>query len=623
MPITRRSLLGGAAVLGSRLLLDRGAFAAEPLSGASSEGPLAEFRYEQVEVRGDRQRAQLRNVIEVLIGLAPDSLLLPFRAMSGRPAPGVSLGGWYEWKPDYNYHHDDAGLAPAATFGQWTSAMARVAAGAHFGGAAGLPDMAARATELHAGMAEAIGPEFFSKTRFPGYTLDKLVCGLMDGHRLLGDGTAFEVLGRVRQAAEPSLPGHAIERDVQWKVGADLSWMWDENYTLPENLYLCSALGAGDGCRRMAQAYLLDSSFFTPLARGENALGDRHAYSHVNALCSAMQAFLTGGSTMHLRAAVNGFRFLEGQSFATGGWGPDEQLRTPGYDQVAKSLTSSHNGFETPCGSYAHMKLTRYLLRVTRDGRYGDSMERVLHNTVLGALPLEPDGRSFYSSDYNVVGKRIYSEHRWPCCSGTLPQVVADYGINSYLSGQDGSVWVVLYQPSELRWSTATGEAALEQTGSYPEAEQVTMRVRVARPTPFTLHLRIPAWAGTGAVLRVNGRPEALAVTRGFAAVRRSWRNGDVVTLDLPMPLRLEPLPADGAARHPETVALMRGPVVLFPLREPTDGALPLRFTETALLGAEKTAPAEWTAASARGPRRFVPFPDVGERTYSTYVRLL
>jgi hypothetical protein len=38
-------------------------------------------------------------------------------------------------------------------------------------------------------------------------------------------------------------------------------------------------------------------------------------------------------------------------------------------------------------------------LRVTRDSRYGDSMERVLYNTILGVKPLKEDGTSFYYSD--------------------------------------------------------------------------------------------------------------------------------------------------------------------------------------------------------------------------------
>ena len=84
-----------------------------------------------------------------------------------------------------------------------------------------------------------------------------------------------------------------------------------------------------------------------------------------------MMAYMVAGSEKHLRAARNAFAMLEEQSFATGGWGPEETLRTPASDDVYASLTNTHHSFETPCGSYAHFKLTRYLLRVTRDAHYG------------------------------------------------------------------------------------------------------------------------------------------------------------------------------------------------------------------------------------------------------------
>ena len=80
-----------------------------------------------------------------------------------------------------------------------------------------------------------------------------------------------------------------------------------------------------------------------------------------------MQAYLTLGSEVHLRAARNGFDMLQTtQSFATGGWGPDEAFGEPGVGQLGNSLASTHASFETPCGAYGHFKITRYLLRVTK-----------------------------------------------------------------------------------------------------------------------------------------------------------------------------------------------------------------------------------------------------------------
>jgi hypothetical protein len=587
---------------------------------APEQSPLEEFPYDQVAVRSAGPAAQRENVISVMLGLNEDSLLLPFRAMSGREAPGVSLGGWYAWNPGYNYHHDPIGLAPGATFGQWTSAMARFYAASRFGSTGGDSTLRDRAVRLHALLIEAIGPGYFARTRFPGYSLDKLVCGLMDAHRLLDDPSAFAGLDTVTAAALPSLPGRAVDREQQWKVGAGLDWMWDETYTLPENLYLASAMGADVRYRRLAETYL-DAPYFEPLARGENVLGDKHAYSYVNALCSAMQAYLVGGSALHLEAARNGFAMLQAQSWATGGWGPDEFLRAPGYDELARSLTTSHNSFETPCGSYAHMKLTRYLLRATRDGRYGDSMERVMLNTVAGALPLQPDGRSFYHQDCSVIGKRVYAVVTWPCCSGTLPQVVADYGINTYLR-EPGAVWVNLYHASEVRWQESGVAVALEQSGSYLEDGLVSLRVRTASPVSFALFLRVPAWAADTWSLALNGTSRKPPARQGFTSLARVWRDGDLVELRLPMKLRLETLPPNGGPEHRDTVALMRGPLVLFPLRE-TGETGPLTATAEEMLGAQQTGAMEWSATLSGKPRRLLPFPAVGDQEYSTYVRLV
>lgn len=614
MTVTRRDVLRG--------MVAAGAMAATPgHAAAGSEGAsLAEFRYEQVEVRGRLQRQQQAQASGVLLGLNEDSLMKPFRQMAGRSAPGTSLGGWYEWKPEFDYHHDDAGFAPASTFGQWTSAMSRLHAGAAVGGAGRETAMAERAVRLHRLLGDEIAPEYFAGTRFPAYSYDKLVCGLVDAHELAGDTRAWETLDRVTTAAAPSLPGRAIERERQWAMGKDSSYMWDESYTLPENLYRAASAGAGSRYRQMARAYLEDESFFAPLARGEDRLSDRHAYSYLNSLCSGMQAFFVDGSTLHLEAATNAFAMVEAQSFVTGGWGPDELFRKPGYGQLAASLANTHNSFEVPCGCFAHTKLTRYLLRATRDGRYGDSMERVIHNAALGNLPLLPDGHSFYYADYNVMAKRIYSVHRWPCCSGTQPQLAADYGINGYLR-EPGAVWVNLYQPSALRWQEGADALVMEQTTEYPRNGRVELRLSsAARPVGLRVMLRVPAWAGGAAAIEVNGERVPVQMEQGFARLERVWRQGDEVTLTLPMALRLEALPMNGGPMHLDTVALMRGPQVLFAVRDPWESGV-LSVPANALLSADQTGESEWTVRTAMGPRRFVPWTEIGQRMYTTYVK--
>ena len=574
-----------------------------PAADPNSSGLLEEFGYGDVALDSPLHEEQLRQTHAVLMGLSDDSLLKPFRQMIGKPAPGEDLGGWYRYDPNYDWHTFDAGFAPSATFGQWVSAMARVYA---ITGSQPAREKVLRLNRLY---AQTIDGQFYENNRFPAYCYDKLVCGLIDSHKFAGDPDAFSILEKTTDTALPHLPKTAIEHGKSWRPGTDESWTWDESYTMPENLFLAYQRGAGERYRTLGAQYLYEP-FFDKLAAGQNDLAGRHAYSHVNCLSSAMQAYLTLGSEKHLRAAKNGFDMVAAQSFATGGWGPDELLRAPGSDDVYKSLSNTHSSFETPCGSYAHFKLTRYLLRVTRDPRYGDSMERMMYNTILGAKPLEADGHTFYYSDCNFKGRKVYSPHGWPCCSGTHPQVAADYRINTYYRDAR-SVFVNLYIPSTLRWTQGDSQITLTQKSEYPYDTHVQFELKATRPADFAINLRIPAWADKASI-SINGKREA-AQAGSFARVQRQWKTGDRIELELPMTTRLEAVDP----QHADTVALLTGPLVLFALTD----AEP-KVTSAQLLAAKRTGPQDWQVETASGPMKMLPFTGISEEAYSTYVRI-
>jgi DUF1680 family protein len=566
---------------------------------------LQEFGYGDVTLHSELHEKQFADTHTLLMDLSEDSLLKPFRQMSGQPAPGNDLGGWYDYVPG-NLRDDGAGFAPAATFGQWVSALARMYA---VNGDAATREKVSRLIRLY---AHTISTEQYTKNRFPAYFYDKLVCGLIDAHRLAGDSDAFAILDQTTKAALPGLPGHAIEHGVPWRGGEkDDELTWDESYTISENLFLAYNYGAGKQYRDLGAQYLEDA-YYDPLARGESNLAGRHAYSHVNSLSSAMQAYLTLGSEKYLRAARNGFDFLEQQSFATGGWGPDETLCAPDSDDLYESLAKTHHSFETPCGSYAHFKLTRHLLCVTRWARFGDSMERVMYNTVLGAKPLLHDGSNFYYSDYNFKGSKFYHNARWACCSGTLPQVGADYRLNSYFRDR-GDVYVNLYVPSTVRWQHDRGSFTLTQSGNYPFEGNVRLELSASKKSEFAINLRIPTWA-EGATVAVNGKRVTDGVVAGrFAAIRRKWKSGDQIELELVLQTRLEPI----SPRHPGTVALLRGPLVLFAI-----GAAPASLTKSELLGAEKTGPQKWQAKTSSGDVDLLPFTAIADESYTTYLKV-
>jgi DUF1680 family protein len=222
------------------------------------------------------------------------------------------------------------------------------------------------------------------------------------------------------------------------------------------------------------------------------------------------------------------------------------------------------------------------------------------------------DGRTFYYSDYNAKGRKVYSDHRWPCCAGTLPQVAADYRINTYF-GDAGGVYVNLYIPSVLRWTQSGTYTELTQKTDYPRENLVQFEVRPSKAVEFALNLRIPAWA-VGASILVNGhRAHAAASPGSFVTIRRVWKAGDRVELDLPLTMRLEAVDA----QHLETVALLAGPLVLFAI-----GDAPATLTRAALLAARRTGAQSWEAGTGAGTVKLLPWTTITDEQYSTYLQV-
>ncbi len=604
---SRRQFLKSSAALaaGMAVLRDASAFtdAAQVRPAATR---LSQFEYAEVQLLDGPMQQQFRQNHELFLNLNEDSLLKPFRQLAGQPAPGEDMGGWYSPSADFNPPSNLTGYIPGHSFGQYLSGLSRAYA------VTGHHPTREKVQRLVRNFAPTVSTRFYSGYCLPAYTFDKTNCGLIDAHQFADDPHALAVLHSATDAVLPWLPPKALNRDeLMARPHANISYTWDESYTLPENLYLAYQRGAGTRYRQLAKRFLEDDTYFGPLSENKNVLPGQHAYSHVNALCSAMQSYLVDRNEMHLRAAQNGFAFVREQSFATGGWGPDESFREPGTDQIAKTLHTSHNSFETPCGAYGHFKITRYLLRVTGDTSYGDSMEAVLYNTILGARPIRPDGVSFYYADYNQDASKVDYGQKWPCCSGTFPQLTADYGISSYFRSPQG-IYVNLFVPSRLTWTQGSARVSLTQETHYPDLGETSLRLQLDRPQRFSVHLRVPAWAGRQTMLHVNSKPAGIPLQPGtWAEIDREWSDGDRVDFAIDMPLRLVPLDRN----HPGLVALLRGPVALFAI-EPSSRTM----TQRQLLAAQRVGSSgNWEVETSSGKVVMKPFPAITTEQYRLY----
>jgi len=503
------------------------------------------FNYEGVRLSAGRLNSQFRATRDYYFAIPDNDILKGFRQRAGMRAPGNDLGGWYSGDPAVTYWWSKGDTFNV--FGQWLSGMARLSK------AGGDEELAEKAVHLMIEWGRTVEDDgFFFYSRRPNaphYIYDKTVCGLVDLYEYCGRTDALPLLEKITDWAISNL-----DRIRQPNVGAT------EWYTLSENLYRAYVLTGNPKYKSFGDIWQYPAywKFFTG---GASVTPYHfHAYSHVNTLSSAAMAYGVTGEEEYLKTIVNAYSWLERtQLFATGGYGPEEELLPPD-GSLSKSLETTFRSFETICGSWAGFKLARYLMQFTGEARYGDWIEKLVYNGIGAALPMAAHGQTFYYSDYRLGGgRKIYHQDgTWPCCSGTYPQVVADYHNVIYFKDQN-SLYVNLFVPSSVTWRYEGNEITLEQETTYPEADNVFFTVTPKTPVAFNLKFRVPGWS-QGVTIKVNGSPITTIARPGdWAEIHRTWAPRDRVVVQIPM--RLRTVPVD--QQNPHRVALVYGPVVL------------------------------------------------------------
>lgn len=239
--------------------------------------------------------------------------------------------------------------------------------------------------------------------------------------------------------------------------------------------------------------------------------------------------------------------------------------------------------YNETCAAVAFLFWNHRMFLMTGDAKYMDVFERSLYNGVLSGVSLSGD-RFFYPNPLEYDGKEVNNHGHagrapWfgcACCPPNILRTIASLG--GYVCAVQGDkLFVNLYAQGEAAATVAGAKVRLEQTTRYPWDGAVTLRVKPEAPAAFSLCVRIPGWVrgkplpgdlysyddSTPAPwsLRVNGETVAAEPKQGFATITRQWKDGDTVTLDLPMPVRrVAGNPKIAATRG--QVALERGPVV-------------------------------------------------------------
>ena len=249
-------------------------------------------------------------------------------------------------------------------------------------------------------------------------------------------------------------------------------------------------------------------------------------------------------------------------------------------------LLPNAHAFNETCAAVGNVFFNYRMFLLQKDAKYLDVAEIALLNNVLAAVNLEGN-RFFYVNPLDADGKYPFNHGtagRAPwfgtaCCPSNLARLIPQVPGMIYAHDNE-HLFITFYAESQTEVTLDGAEVALAQKTRYPNAGSVELTINPKTKTTFSLHLRIPTWAQgqqfvpgdlysysdqatTTWSLAINGEPhDPGALQNGFAVIKRSWSPGDRVTLDLPMPIRVNRSHPDVEANR-DRLAFTRGPFVL------------------------------------------------------------
>lgn len=422
----------------------------------------------------------------------------------------------------------------------------------------------------------------------PQYTLHKIFMGLVDMYLYAGNKKALEIADKFADwfvAWSGTFTREKFDDILDVETGGMLE-IWAELLRI-----------TGDDKYRTLLERYYRGRLFQPLLEGKDPLTNMHANTTIPEVLGCARAYEVTGDTrwMDIVKAYWNCAVTERGALATGG-------QTSGEVWMPKNKMKARLGDKNQehCTVYNMMRLADFLFRHTGEPEYLQYMEYNLYNGIMAQA---------YYQEYNLTGNKHNNpgtglltyflpmkaglRKDWSretdsffCCHGTMVQANAALNRNIYY--QDGDIiYIGQYFSSELVTTVEGGELRVTQsqdfmsgsmltssdTAGYQSANETTVRhenlpdyrkydfvIHTTGPKEFTLAYRIPEWIKAEAVIYVNNEFHAgTADSSKFYKLSREWKDGDKVSIILPIGIQFIPLPDDesmGAFRFgPEVLA--------------------------------------------------------------------
>jgi Uncharacterized protein conserved in bacteria len=379
----------------------------------------------------------------------------------------------------------------------------------------------------------------------PLYNIHKTYAGLRDAYLLTGSEPAKDMLIKLTDWAL-ALVSQLSEAQIQ-------DMLQSEHGGLNETFADVAAITQNQAYLELARKFS-HQSILEPLLQHKDQLTGLHANTQI----PKVLGFKRIADISHNERWAEAVRYfwdnvVEQRSISIGGNSVSEHFNPT--DDFSKMLHSIE-GPET-CNTYNMLRLTKMLYQTDPQGKYLDFYERALYNHILSTQHPEHGGLVYFTQ-IRPGHYRVYSQTQtsmW-CCVGSGMENHAKYGEMIYAQ-RDNDLYVNLYIPSQLNWKER-GIEVIQET-EFPMKAKTSIRINSKQPVSFSLFIRKPNWLTAVPQVLINGkRHNNFLLKDDHIQIKRTWRKGDIVSLELPMGVHTEQLPDKS-----NYYSILYGPIVL------------------------------------------------------------
>ncbi|AUS06876.1 glycoside hydrolase family 127 protein [Pseudotamlana carrageenivorans] len=297
-----------------------------------------------------------------------------------------------------------------------------------------------------------------------------------------------------------------------------------------------------------------EQALLNPLSANQDVLTGMHANTQIPKFIGFERISQLDHDQKYHQSALNFFNNVVNQRTLSIGGNSVREHFNP-IDDFSEVL-SGEQGPET-CNTYNMLKLSKMLFEDTANSGYIDFYERGLYNHILSSQ--NPKGGFVYFTPMRPGHYRVYSqpETSFWCCVGSGMENHTKYNELIYAKHKD-ALYVNLFIPSQVSWNEKG--ATLTQNTDFPEVPSTELVWSSKKNVQTTLMLRYPEWVTAGTLkLYLNGKLQNIAGTPGsYIPIRRIWKNGDTIKMEVPMHLSVEDIPDQSGY-----VSVKYGPIVL------------------------------------------------------------